>query len=77
MEVTGLNIEGKEAPFNPEDILQFRGARYSTADLVDIQHRIPHKTALSYPFRKKHSWKEQEELRDYYRQRGQLNKDLL
>jgi len=77
MEVTGLNIEGKEAPFSSEDLLQFRGARYSSADLVEIQHRIPHKTALSYPFRKKHTWEEQEELRDYYRQRGQLENDVF
>jgi hypothetical protein len=77
MEVTGLNIEGKEPPYSLEDLLQFRGARYSTADLVDIQHRIPHKTTLSYPFRKKHSWKEQLERRDYYRQRGQLESDLF
>jgi len=77
MEVTGLNIQGKEPPFSDDDILQFRGARYSTADLVDIQHCIPYKSALSYPFRKKHSWKEQEERRDYYRQRGQLNDEIL
>jgi DNA polymerase type B, organellar and viral len=77
MEVTGLNVEGKEPPLGPDDLLQFRGVRYSSADLVDIQKRIPHKTTLSYPFRKKHSWQEQLELRDFYRQRGQLESDLL
>jgi hypothetical protein len=76
MEVTGLNIAGKEPPFFAEDLLQFRGARYCSADLVDMGHKIPSKTALSYPFRKKHSWAEQLELRDYYLQRGQLSKDL-
>lgn len=77
MEVTGLTIENKEPPLASEDILQFRGTRYSSEDLVDIQHRIPYKTALSYPFRKKHTWTEQLELRDYYRQRGQLDKDMF
>ena len=77
MEVTGLNIAGKEPPFSNDDILQFRGVRYSTADLVDIQHRIPHKTVLSYPFKKKRTWAEQQELRDYYLQRGQLDNDLF
>jgi len=76
MEVDGLSTEGKEAPFGPADLLQFRGRRYCAADLVEIQHRLPHKTALSYPFRKKHTWEEQLELRDYYRQRGQLDKDI-
>jgi hypothetical protein len=73
MEVSGLNIEGKEPPFLSEDILQFKGARYCSADLVEIQHRIPYKTALSYPFRKKHTWEEQLERREFYLQRGQLD----
>jgi len=77
MEVTGLTIEGKEPPFSDQDLLQFRGRRYCTGDLVEIQHRIPTKSTLSYPFRKKHTWEEQKELRDYYRQRGQLEADLL
>lgn len=72
LEVTGLNIMGEEPPFSPGQLLEFSGTRYSTADLVDMKV-IPNRSALSYPFRKKKTWEEQQELRDFYRQRGQLN----
>ena len=76
MEVDGLNIEGKEPPYNVDDLLQFRGVRYCTSDLVDMK-RIPSKTTLSYPFRKKGSWEEQHELREYYGQEGQDQSELI
>lgn len=76
MEVTGLNIEGQEPPYTQDQPLHFRGTRYNTADLLDMK-LIPNKTALSYPFREKKTWEEQQSLREYYRQRGQLDSDIF
>lgn len=76
MEVTGLTIEGKEPPLQAGDIVQFRGTRYNTQDLVDMK-MIPKSSSLSYPFKEKNSWKEQQELREYYQQRGQDDGDIF